>query len=101
MSYQWSHQRGVYRYGLPHRAPGQCRCQRRYFRDGHRQRPGPASGVQKLIFYLGGNYLLTDYSSPYIFVLPTTKFVDGARSLEVEAVLRDGSRTARRHQPDI
>jgi hypothetical protein len=51
---------------------------------------GTNPGVQKLIFYLGGEYLLTDYSSPYSFVLPTTKFVDGARSLEVEAVLRDG-----------
>ena len=51
---------------------------------------GTNPGVQKLIFYLGGEYLLTDYSSPYTFVIPTTKFVDGTRSLEVEAVLRDG-----------
>ena len=51
---------------------------------------GTSPGVQKLIFYLGGEYLLTDYASPYTFVLPTTKFVDGIRSLEVEAVLRDG-----------
>ena len=51
---------------------------------------GTNPGVQKLIFYLGGEYLLTDYASPYTFVLPTTKFVDGTRSLEVEAVLRDG-----------
>jgi hypothetical protein len=51
---------------------------------------GTNPGVQKLIFYLGGEYLLTDYASPYTFVIPTTKFVDGARSLEVEAVLRDG-----------
>ena len=46
-------------------------------------------GVQKLVFYLGGQYLLTDYTSPYTFIIPTTKFVDGIRLLEVEAVLRD------------
>jgi Bacterial Ig domain/Calcineurin-like phosphoesterase len=51
---------------------------------------GSNPGVQKLEFYLGGEYLLTDYSSPYTFVIPTTKFVDGARLLEVEAIMRDG-----------
>jgi hypothetical protein len=51
---------------------------------------GSSPGVQKLEFYLGGEYLLTDYASPYTFVIPTTKFVDGARSLEVEAHMRDG-----------
>src|SRR5512135_666882 len=43
---------------------------------------GTNPGVQKLIFYLGGQYLLTDYVPAYTFVLPTTKFVDGARLLE-------------------
>src|SRR5215216_1980328 len=47
-------------------------------------------GIQKLEFYLGGQYLLTDYSLPYTFVIPTTKFVDGSRLLEVEAHMRDG-----------
>src|SRR5919109_1073373 len=51
---------------------------------------GSNPGVQKLEFYLGGEYLLTDYASPYTFVIPTTKFVDGARLLEVEARMRDG-----------
>ncbi len=51
---------------------------------------GTNPGVQKLIFYLGSEYLLTDYAPPYTFVIPTSKFVDGARSLEVEAVMRDG-----------
>ncbi len=50
---------------------------------------GTNPGVQKLEFYLGGEYLLTDYSSPYTFIIPTTKFVDGSRLLEAEAVMRD------------
>jgi hypothetical protein len=51
---------------------------------------GSNPGVQKLEFYLGGEYLLTDYATPYTFVIPTTKFVDGTRTLEVEAHMRDG-----------
>ena len=51
---------------------------------------GTNPGVQKLLFYLGGEYLLTDYAAPYTFVIPTTKFVDGTRLLEVEAKMRDG-----------
>ena len=51
---------------------------------------GTNPGIQKLIFYLGGQYLLTDYAATYTFVIPTTKFVDGARLLEVEAHMRDG-----------
>ena len=51
---------------------------------------GTNPGIQKLIFYLGGQYLLTDYASDYTFVIPTTKFVDGTRLLEVEAHMRDG-----------
>ncbi len=52
-------------------------------------------GIQKLEFYLGSQYLLTDYSSPYTFAIPTTKFVDGSRLLEVEAHMRDGFISAR------
>ncbi len=51
---------------------------------------GTTPGVQKLIFYLGGQYLLTDYVSAYTFTLPTTKFIDGTRLLETEVYLRDG-----------
>ena len=50
---------------------------------------GANPGVQKLLFYLGGQYLLTDYSPPYTFVIPTAKYVDGTRLLEVEAKMRD------------
>jgi chitodextrinase len=56
---------------------------------------GTNPGVQKLLYYLGGNYLLTDYSAPYTFSLTTDRFVDGARMLEVEAVMRDGFTTQR------
>lgn len=51
---------------------------------------GTNPGVQKLLFYLGGEYLLTDYAAAYTFILPTTKFVDGTRLLEVKAIMRDG-----------
>ena len=52
---------------------------------------GSSPGVQKLIFYLGGEYLITDYSSPYTIVIPTTKFIDGSRPLEVEVYMRDST----------
>jgi hypothetical protein len=55
---------------------------------------GTNPGVQKLLFYLDDQYLLTDYTSVYTFVLPTTKFVDGNRSLQVEAKMRDGFTSA-------
>jgi chitodextrinase len=56
---------------------------------------GTNPGVQKLLYYLGGNYLLTDYSAPFTFTLQTDRFVDGARALEVEASMRDGFTTQR------
>ncbi|HLO34187.1 MAG TPA: DNRLRE domain-containing protein [Anaerolineales bacterium] len=51
---------------------------------------GTNPGISKLIFYLSGDYLITDYQTPYTFVLPTTKWVDGSRLLEVEAIMKDG-----------
>jgi Bacterial Ig domain/Calcineurin-like phosphoesterase len=56
---------------------------------------GTNPGIQKLLFYLGGQYQLTDYASPYTFLIPTTKFVDGARLLEAEVHMRDGFISAR------
>ena len=50
---------------------------------------GTHPGIQKMLFYLDGQYLLTDYASPYTFVLPTTKFIDGSRLLEAEVHMRD------------
>src|ERR1044071_6910973 len=50
---------------------------------------GTNPGVAKLIFYLGGEYLLTDFQTPFSFDLPTTKWVDGTRLLEVEVLMKD------------
>src|ERR1041384_8220116 len=50
---------------------------------------GTNSGVAKLIFYLGGEYLLTDFQTPFSFDLPTTKWVDATRLLEVEVLMKD------------
>jgi hypothetical protein len=54
---------------------------------------GATVGVQRMIFNLGASYLLTDYSSPYTFTLPTTKWVDGNYTLFVSALMRDGFTT--------
>ena len=56
---------------------------------------GTNPGVQKVFFYLGGEYLLTDYASAYTLIIPTTKFVDGGRLLEAEAKMRDGFTSSR------
>src|SRR5829696_6334855 len=50
---------------------------------------GTNPGVAKLVFYLGGEYLLTDFQTPFSFNLPTTDWVDGVHVLEVEALMRD------------
>src|SRR3954465_968978 len=39
----------------------------------------PPTAGGKLFFYLSGQYLLTDYQSPYSFTLPTNRWVDGPR----------------------
>ena len=51
---------------------------------------GTSPGVQRIIFYLDGSYLLTDYQSLYTFTLPTAKWVDGNHILAGEALMRDG-----------
>jgi hypothetical protein len=53
------------------------------------------SAVQRMVFYLDGVYLLTDYASPYAFTLPTTHWVDGGHSLSVSALMRDGFTSTR------
>ena len=55
---------------------------------------GTSPGVQRVVFWLDGQYLLTDYTTPYTFTLPTSKFVDGPRVLAAEALMRDGTTTA-------
>ena len=51
---------------------------------------GTNPGIAKLIFYLNGEYLLTDVQAPYTYTLPTADWVDGGKSLSVEAVMKDG-----------
>jgi hypothetical protein len=55
---------------------------------------GTNPGVQRMIFNLNTSYLLTDYSSPYTFNLPTNKWADGSYILYVAALMRDGFTTA-------
>src|SRR5258706_3110889 len=50
---------------------------------------GASPGTQRVIFYLDAAYLLTDYESPYTFILPTARWVDGNHTLSVEALMRD------------
>ena len=47
-------------------------------------------GVQRVVFTLDGEPLLTDVEAPYDFELPTAKFADGTKTLAAEAYMRDG-----------
>ncbi|MEO8470197.1 MAG: fibronectin type III domain-containing protein, partial [Chloroflexota bacterium] len=49
----------------------------------------PSSPVQRAVFYLGGTYLLTDYSTPFTFTLDSSRFADASTTLEVEGVMRE------------
>jgi hypothetical protein len=60
---------------------------------------GTDPGVDRLVFYLNGGYLLTDFQSPYTFSLPTTSWVDGSYTLAVEAHMRDGFTTSQASIP--
>jgi hypothetical protein len=56
---------------------------------------GASPGVRRMIFYLDGEYLLTDLEAPYTFELRSERFVDGLHRLEVEALMRDNFVTDR------
>ena len=60
---------------------------------------GGNTGVQRLIFYINSTYLLTDFLTPYSFVLPSMKWQDGAYNLGVVALMKDGYTTT--NQPTI
>ena len=51
---------------------------------------GINSGISKIVFYLNGQYLITDFQSPFTFVLPTSKWADGSQVLAVEVTMKDG-----------
>ncbi len=55
---------------------------------------GPNPGVQRMTFYLNTTYLLTAFTSPYTFTLPTSKYVDGSYTLSGQALMRDGFTTS-------
>ena len=46
-------------------------------------------GIDRLRFYIDGERLLTDYQAPWRFTLPTDRWADGDKLVEVEAVMRD------------
>jgi hypothetical protein len=55
---------------------------------------GTIPGIQQMVFFLNGVYLLTDYSNPYTFTLPTNRWVDGIYTLSAQALMRDGFTTS-------
>ena len=64
--------------------------------DGHRHPLGgqrDRTGLPAVVFSLNGQYLLTDYSTPYTFTLDTRRFVDGSYTLAAHALLRDTNST--------
>jgi len=56
---------------------------------------GDNPGVQSLTFFLDGQYLITDFQSPYTFILPTETWVDGHHRLAIAANMRDGFKSQR------
>ncbi len=51
---------------------------------------GTNPGVQRMAFFINGAYLLTDFSSPYTFTLPSNKWADGSYTFTASALMRDG-----------
>lgn len=60
---------------------------------------GTNPGIRRVIFNLNGNYLLTDYQSPYAFTLPTAKWTDGSYTLAASALMRDGFTSSQATEP--
>ena len=58
-------------------------------------------GVQDLRFYLDGTYLLSAFSSPYTFVLPTANWLDGSHTLSVAAQMHDNFTTQQGSLPVV
>ncbi len=56
---------------------------------------GTDPGIRRVVFYLSDEYLLTDFSAPYSFTLPSEYWIDGEYRLEAEALLRDDTTTER------
>src|SRR3954470_7300159 len=56
---------------------------------------GTSPGIRRFAYYVDGQELLVDYQPPYTFKLPSQKFVDGVKTISVEAWMRDGFITDR------
>ncbi len=56
---------------------------------------GSTITAQRVLFYLNGVYVLTDYSTAYTFTLPTNRWADGAYTISAGATMRDGFTTAK------
>jgi chitodextrinase len=52
---------------------------------------GTDPGLQRVVFGLDGGYLLTDFTAPYTFLLPSAMWVDGSHQITASAYLRDGT----------
>ena len=60
---------------------------------------GTDPGTQQVIFFLNSTtYLLTEFSRPFTFTLPTNRYLDGTYTLNAQALMRDGFTTS---QADI
>jgi hypothetical protein len=53
-----------------------------------------SADIQRMVFTLNGVYLLTTYTSPFVFTLPTEKWADGSYTIQASTVMRDGDTPA-------
>jgi hypothetical protein len=51
--------------------------------------------IQNMVFSLNTEYLLTDYTSPFLFTLPTEKWADGRYTISVIVHMRQNTKTMR------
>ncbi len=50
---------------------------------------GEDPGVRRVVFSLDDEYVLTDFSAPFEFTMPTDHWTDGAYTLQARALMRD------------
>lgn len=56
---------------------------------------GVHPGIRRVVYYLNDEYLLTAYSAPYRFELPSSHYVDGSYRLSADVLMRDDFTTSR------
>jgi chitodextrinase len=62
---------------------------------------GTNPGVARVQFFINNYQLITDFQTPYSFLLPTTKWQDGIYNISVTAFMRDGYNTANQASIDL